>query len=123
VVELPGHTPDSIGFRGKMGGVDVMISGDAIIGDQGAIPGSIGWLDGLWLSDVETYERTLKKAAADPPDLILPGHGRPHYGAAARRSLRNCVWRIGKLLAIPNLPSMLPIFRPEAEKEDWDKGR
>jgi glyoxylase-like metal-dependent hydrolase (beta-lactamase superfamily II) len=120
-VELPGHTPDCVGFRGLIAGVDAMFTGDAIIGDQGAVRGSIGWLDGLWLSDVRVYQRTLQKVAGDPPGLILPGHGVPHYGPAAKRSLRNCVRRIGKLLAIPNLPSMMPLFPPDAEVADWKK--
>ena len=112
VVALPGHTPDCIGFRGDADGVDVLFSGDAIIGDQGKARGVVGWLDGLWLSNLEIYEQTLMNILKDPPELILPGHGRPSFGAAARRSLQNCLWRVRKLMAIPDLDTLLPVFNP-----------
>ncbi|MFB3892200.1 MAG: MBL fold metallo-hydrolase [Phycisphaerae bacterium] len=111
VVELPGHTPDCVGFRGDVSGLDVMFTGDAIVGDQATVRGGVGWLDGLWLSDVKEYERMLMREAKHPPGLILPGHGVPSYGPAVGRSIRNCLWRIRKLLAIPALGSMLPIVR------------
>lgn len=111
VVHLPGHTPDCVGFRGTVDGLDVMFTGDAIIGDQGSARGVIGWLDGLWQSDAPIYEKTLRTVLRDPPQLILPGHGVPSYGLASRRSLRNCLWRIRKVLAIPNCPTTLPVFR------------
>ncbi len=109
-VHLPGHTPDCVGFRGNVDGLDAMFTGDAIIGDQGPVRGVIGWLDGLWQSDIQTYERTIRAVLRNPPQLILPGHGVPSYGTAARRSLRNCLWRIRKILAIPHCPTTLPIF-------------
>ncbi len=74
---LPGHTPDCVGFRGNVDGLDAMFTGDAIIGDQGPVRGVIGWLDGLWQSDVPTYERTIQALLQNPPQLILPGHGVP----------------------------------------------
>ncbi len=109
-VALPGHTPDCTGFRGVVDGVDCLFSGDAIIGDQVVGNGVIGWLDGLWLSDVPSYRRTLEKAATKPPGLLLPGHGRPIAGAAVARSIRNCRNRLAQLMDIPHLQSMLPVF-------------
>lgn len=94
VHELPGHTPDCVALRGKVDGFDVMFSGDVAIGDQNGSKGVLGWLDGYWRSNVSAYERSLKTLAIDPPDLLLPGHGLPHFGASARRSLRNCLTRI-----------------------------
>lgn len=110
-IHLPGHTPDCVGYRGTIDALDVMFTGDAIIGDQGPARGVIGWLDGLWQSDAPTYETTIKAVLGDPPQLIVPGHGVPSYGPAARRSLRNCLWRIRKVTAIPHGSTMLPVFR------------
>lgn len=110
-VSLPGHTPDCMGFRGRADGLDVMFTGDAIIGDQGPARGVIGWLDGLWQSDIRVYEKTVLGVLGHPPDLLLPGHGVPSYAAGARRSLRNCLWRIRKILAIPHGGTTLPFFR------------
>lgn len=116
-VPLPGHTPDCMGFRGRVDGLDVMFTGDAIIGDQGEVRGNVGWLDGLWLSDVNAYEQTLKTQVKRPPGLMLPGHGAGHAGASVGRSMRNCLWRIRKLMAIPHLGSMMAIFGDFAPKK------
>jgi glyoxylase-like metal-dependent hydrolase (beta-lactamase superfamily II) len=109
VLELPGHTPDQLGFGGRIDGCDVLFSGDAAIGDQNGIEGVIGWLDGYWHSSVAACQKSLARLAADPPELLLPGHGRPHYGDSARRSLENCLTRIERLDALPDLGFMLPI--------------
>ncbi|GEM_PF-4471223 len=111
VVALPGHAPDCVGYRGEVDGWDVMFTGDAIIGDQGKVRGNVGWLDGLWLSDAPLYERMLAAATRHPPEVMLPGHGVPHAGATVRRSLRNCLWRLKQVNAIPSAPSMFPFYR------------
>jgi glyoxylase-like metal-dependent hydrolase (beta-lactamase superfamily II) len=116
VVGLPGHTPDCIGFRGTVAGLDVMFTGDAIIGDQGPVRGNVGWLDGLWLSDAFEYRRMLRAMVKNPPQVFLPGHGVSHAGPGARRSLRNCLWRIDRLLAIPHLGSMLPVVGKDEDQ-------
>jgi len=105
---LTGHTPDSYGFRGDVGGHEVLFSGDAIIGDQQNTIGRLGWLDGLWLSDLKAYERTLKRVVAHPPDLLLPGHGVPHFGASTRRSLRHCLQRVRQLRKCAALQTSVP---------------
>ena len=110
VVPLPGHTPDCIAFRGRVDGLDVMFTGDAIIGDQRDTRGCVGWLGGLWLSNILVYEQTLLTALKHPPQLMLPGHGQPAFARAAERSIRNCLWRIRKLLSIQNLGSTLPVY-------------
>lgn len=111
-VGLPGHVPDQIGFRGLVDGLDVLFSGDAALGDQNGIPGMIGWLDGLWLSDLGAYRRTLASLAAHPPALLLPGHGRPHAGVDAAHSLQHCQERIERFAAFPDLAYMMPIAYP-----------
>lgn len=108
VEELPGHVPDQIGFRGQVDGLQVLFCGDAALGDQGEAKGCIGWMDGYWLSSVTDLQKTLERLVADPPDLLLPGHGWPHAGASARRSLRNCLRRVQRFAALPELGGMIP---------------
>jgi glyoxylase-like metal-dependent hydrolase (beta-lactamase superfamily II) len=108
VEELPGHTPDQLGFRGRVDGMEVLLSGDAAIGDQNEIEGVIGWLDGYWHTSVTAYRQTLADLASRPPDLLLPGQGRPHFGPAADQSLRNCLRRIERLAAFPDLGYTVP---------------
>ena len=108
VEELPGHVPDQLGFRGTVDGMHVLFSGDAAIGDQNNIPGMIGWIDGYWLSSLPVYQKTLARLAANPPDLLLPGHGRPHAGKSAQRSLDHCLRRVQRLIASPDVKNMGP---------------
>ena len=108
VEALPGHVPDLAGFRGRVQGLEVLFSGDAAIGDQARVKGCIGWLDGLWLSNLKVYEETMARLIANPPDLFLPGHGVSHYGASARRSLKNCLKRIRRFRTIPHLHTSVP---------------
>lgn len=110
VEELPGHVPDHLGFRGAVAGIEVLFSGDAAIGDQNGVPGVIGWIDGYWLSNLNHYRRTLERLAAAPPDLLLPGHGRPHFGASAKRSLKHCLRRVERILASPDCANLGPYF-------------
>ena len=115
VEALPGHVPDQLGFRGSVGGHHTRFSGDAVIGDQNTIPGMIGWLDGLWLSDLRVYPATVRYLMAHPPELLLPGHGRPQAGAAAARSLEHCRERLERFAAFPDLAAMMPIAPPEGD--------
>jgi glyoxylase-like metal-dependent hydrolase (beta-lactamase superfamily II) len=106
----PGHTPDLVCLRGEMDGVDVLFSSDCVIGNQGGVEGCIGWLDGCWRSDIHAYARTVEAIIADPPEALLPGHGRPIRGRAeVMRSLTAARRRIQYLLDIPDLGTMLPI--------------
>jgi glyoxylase-like metal-dependent hydrolase (beta-lactamase superfamily II) len=67
VVELPGHTPGSIGL------VDheerALVSGDAVYDG--------GLVDTLPESDVEAYVGTMEALSRLAVDLVYPGHGRP----------------------------------------------
>lgn len=108
VIPLPGHIPDHVGFRGRMHGLDVFFTGDAIIGDQDTARGVVGWLDGYWRSSVKTYVKTMEAVRKNPPDLFLGGHGVPHFGPSARRSIHNCEKRLKQMAAINALGSMVP---------------
>ncbi len=76
VVELPGHTPGSIGL------VDheerALLSGDAIY--EG------GLIDTLPESDVEAYLGTMDRLQRLDVDVVYPGHGEP-FGRARLREL------------------------------------
>ena len=74
VIDLPGHTPGSIGL------IDheerALISGDAIYDG--------GLIDTLPESDVETYLRTMELLRRLDVDVVYPGHGRPFDRARLR---------------------------------------
>lgn len=114
VEATPGHVPDGLCFRGQVDGLEVLVSGDTVIGDQpigGLQKGMLGWIDGGYcLSDVRVYRRTMLRLAATKPDLILPGHGLPQAGPAARRSLKNCLRRLERLMAMPEFLNLGPYF-------------
>lgn len=82
--------------------------GDAALGDQGEIEGMIDWVDGYWLSHLPTYRDTLQRLVENPPDLLLTGHGYPHYGESALHSLQNCLRRVENLLSSPDVAHMGP---------------
>jgi glyoxylase-like metal-dependent hydrolase (beta-lactamase superfamily II) len=110
VVELPGHTPDSIGLTVEMAGGLGCFSGDTAIGDQAKGKGIIGWIDGHWCSQLNHFKLSLDKMAKLPITAMFPGHGVSHLGeSAVRTSLDNCSWRLGLLLAIPELDTMMPL--------------
>lgn len=110
VVPLPGHSADCVGFRGLIDGKDVLFSGDAIIGDQEGAKGVIGWLDILWMSNLTHYEQTIRAAIANPPQILIPGHGLTLKGPAVKASLRNCLRRLGWVRKIPQAGTMFPFM-------------
>ena len=67
VVDLPGHTPGSIGLLDHE--ERALLSGDAIY--EG------GLIDKLPESDVETYLGTMDRLRRLDVDIVYPGHGRP----------------------------------------------
>jgi len=66
-IELPGHTPGSIGLIDDEEGA--LLSGDAV--HEG------GQIDTLPRSDVEQYVRTMQRLRTLDVDVVYPGHGRP----------------------------------------------
>jgi len=120
VLELPGHTPDGLGYLLTLGGQRLLFSGDTAIGNQGRTKGCIGWLDVHWGSDLRAYARTLSRLSRRTFDALLPGHGLPIMGRErVARSLRHCRQRLEQFRRFPQLGSMLPL-RPET---DLGRGR
>jgi glyoxylase-like metal-dependent hydrolase (beta-lactamase superfamily II) len=74
VVDLPGHTPGSIGL------IDheerALIAGDAVYDG--------GLIDTLPESDIPTYLRTMELLRCLDIDVVYPGHGRPFERARLR---------------------------------------
>jgi glyoxylase-like metal-dependent hydrolase (beta-lactamase superfamily II) len=67
VIELPGHTPGSIGLLDEE--ENALLSGDAIY--EG------GLIDTLPESDAGQYARTMERLLSLEVDVVYPGHGRP----------------------------------------------
>lgn len=67
VIELPGHTPGSIGLWDERAGV--LVSGDALY--RGAL------IDELPESNRAHYRETMRRILELSPTLVLPGHGPP----------------------------------------------
>ena len=67
IIELPGHTPGSIGLVDQE--ERALISGDAVYDG--------GLIDSLSESDVETYLRTMDVLRRLDVDVVYPGHGWP----------------------------------------------
>jgi len=76
VLELPGHSPDSIGLLDEREGL--LFAGDAIYDDQ--------LIDDLPDSDRSAYRRTMARLLELPVSLVLAGHGQP-FGQARMREI------------------------------------
>jgi len=82
VVDLPGHTPGSVGL------IDdeerALLSGDAVY--EGEL------IDTLAESDVEAYGRTMERLLALDVDVVYPGHGGP-FGRAKLQEIARAYLR------------------------------
>ena len=82
VIDLPGHTPGSIGVIDEAEGA--LLSGDAVYDG--------GLIDSLPESDVEAYVRTMERLRTLDVDAVYPGHGepfgQPHLRALAEAYIR-----------------------------------
>lgn len=76
VVDLPGHTPGSIGLIDHEEGA--LLSGDAVYDG--------GLIDTLPESDVEQYVRTMERLRLFDVGVVYPGHGEP-FGREHLREL------------------------------------
>lgn len=76
VVELPGHTPGSVGLVDHE--ENALLSGDAVYDGE--------LIDTLPESDVEQYARTMERLRTLDVDVVYPGHGEP-FGRARLRKL------------------------------------
>jgi len=112
VIELPGHTPDGLGFVFDLpdGHGPACFTGDTAIGDQAHISGCIGWIDYSWNSKLTDFRASLKRIAGLKLNAIFPGHGLGIVGRdAVGISMDHCVARIEQFMAIPQLGSMFRI--------------
>jgi hypothetical protein len=48
----------------------------------------------------------MRAAIANPPQILLPGHGLALKGPAVKTSLRNCLRRLGWVRKIPQAHTM-----------------
>lgn len=115
VIELPGHTPDGLGFTFSVPGGRGCFTGDTAIGDQ-AMPngetakGVIGWIDARWKSNLTHHANSLEQLRGLKLSAFFGGHGVSHLNSTdVQQSLDNCVWRLGLLRAIPHLNTMTPV--------------
>jgi glyoxylase-like metal-dependent hydrolase (beta-lactamase superfamily II) len=76
VVELPGHTPGSIGLIDHE--ENALLSGDAVYDDE--------LVDTLPESDVAVYAHTMERLRALDVDVVYPGHGEP-FGRERLRAI------------------------------------
>jgi metallo-beta-lactamase class B len=83
---LPGHTPDSTLYTFELDGVRVGLCGDIAFGPTGDGLAMVGLLSSLWLSDLDRYVESLRRLAATPIDLLVPGHGNPVIGGERVRA-------------------------------------
>ena len=85
VIELPGHTPGSIGLLDDA--EDALLSGDAVYDDE--------LIDTLPESDVEQYVRTMKRLRTLEVDVVYPGHGEPFGRERLRQIAEAYLRRVG----------------------------
>lgn len=74
VLELPGHSPDSIGLFDEADGL--LLAGDAVYDDL--------LIDDLPDSDRQAYRATMQRLRDLPVRLVLAGHGEPFRGGRLR---------------------------------------
>jgi glyoxylase-like metal-dependent hydrolase (beta-lactamase superfamily II) len=93
VLDTPGHTADSVCFLVEHGGVEVVLTGDTILGRGTTV---VAWPDG----DLGRYLASLETLSAYP-FLMLPGHGPAlaDCGAVARTYLQHRRERLDQVRA------------------------
>lgn len=84
VVELPGHSPDSIGLIDESDGL--FFSGDAIYDDT--------LIDDLPDSNRAVYRETMRRILELPARLVLGGHGEPFDGERMREIAREYLRKV-----------------------------
>lgn len=115
VIELPGHTPDGLGFTFDFAGGRASFSGDTAIGDQplpngDVAKGVIGWIDARWKSNLSHHAASLEQLRSLKLSAFFGGHGVSFLNSAdVQKSLDNCVWRLELLRSIPHLNTMTPV--------------
>ena len=121
VMHVPGHVPDAVAYAVETGGQRLVFSGDAAIGDQDKAKGCVGWMDGLWESNIYDFQHSVERLLAERIDVLCPGHGIWHEGEAVRSSLKNCKWRLDQVAALPDLGCMIPITHSDPSFQEDDE--
>ncbi|HTL53357.1 MAG TPA: MBL fold metallo-hydrolase, partial [Planctomycetota bacterium] len=112
VIELPGHTPDGVGYVFELQQGRACFTGDTVIGDQPAHRGVIGWMDGHWHSQLTPFAKSLDRVQALELTAFFGGHGDAHLTAASvRESMKNCIEGLARLRAVPDLDWLFMIER------------
>ncbi|NAZ36588.1 MBL fold metallo-hydrolase [Rubellimicrobium sp. CFH 75288] len=91
-IPTPGHSADHTAWLVTAGGLRVLAGGDAIFAGGTVI------LQDIWDCSVPDTCATIRRLAALAPDAILPGHGPPLPGAAAREALAAALDRVDRFL-------------------------
>lgn len=111
VISIPGHTPDSVALITKINDKKIIFTGDTAIGDQKKFAkGVVGWYDAHWGSNLTKYKKSIRRLLNLNADILIPSHGMWHKGKnKVRKSLKNCLWRLGLFGNFPEIRSMIPL--------------
>jgi len=110
VLELPGHTPDGVGFKFASASGLCCFTGDALSGDQPCRKGVTGWMDCHWGSKVSHLQKTLERIRALELHAFFGGHGDAHTRPeTVQSSVKNALTLVNHLLTMPDLDWLIAI--------------
>jgi len=110
VIELPGHTPDGLGYLISLPSGQAGFAGDTVDGDQPVKSGVTGWMNSVWGSRVSHLRSSLSRLLNMGLYTFFPGHGDPQIGQiAVRDSLEHALDQVHQLLAIRDLDWLIAI--------------
>jgi hydroxyacylglutathione hydrolase len=110
VIELPGHTPDSLGYLASLPSGLSCLCGDPVDGDQPVRTAVAGWMSSVWGSRVSHLRASVARLLSMGLHSLFPGHGDPHLNQlAVRDSLEHSLEAIHRLLAVPELDWLIAI--------------
>jgi glyoxylase-like metal-dependent hydrolase (beta-lactamase superfamily II) len=110
VVELPGHTPDGLGYLISLPSGRSCFAGDTVDGDQPVKSGVTGWMNSVWGSRVSHLRSSLSRLLNMGLHAFFPGHGDPQIGqVAVRDSLEHALDQVHQLLSIRDLDWLIAI--------------
>jgi hydroxyacylglutathione hydrolase len=104
VIELPGHTPDGLGYTFQLPAGLACFTGDTLVGDQPCLKGVTGWMDGHWGSKVSHLKNSLERLKRMELVAFFGGHGDAHIKPeTVRSSIVNAIALVDGLLAVKDL--------------------